>query len=107
MKWEAMNDILKAASRSAAQTASRHSGRVRIDRLSCRPDRTCARKTLELNYRQYEIPVKGQCDIMIPAARTSRRTTSIGVKPYWYRLWRWGITLICTATNRCCARAHR
>jgi len=35
------------------------------------------RKILEKNYQQYEIPVKGQCDILISGIPISRPTMSI------------------------------
>ena len=47
----------------------------RVDRSLRRTHEPVHEKILELNYRQYEIPVKGQCDILISAFLTFRLTT--------------------------------
>jgi hypothetical protein len=59
------NARFQTAARRASETAARDSGAIRINRLVCGRNGKSSRENSRLNYRQYEIPVKGQCDILI------------------------------------------
>jgi lactate racemase len=66
LKWEAMKRTFSKLPRAARRKAL-HAIPAQYDLIGCFAGRTepVHNKILELNYRQYEIPVKGQCDIMI------------------------------------------
>ena len=66
MKWEAMKRTFSKMPR-AARRKLLHAIPAQYELIGCFAGRTepVHDKILELNYRQYEIPVKGQCDIMI------------------------------------------
>jgi lactate racemase len=66
MKWEAMKRTFSKLPRVARRKLL-HAIPAQYELIGCHAGKTepVHEKTLELNYRQYEIPVKGQCDIMI------------------------------------------
>src|SRR5206468_8568286 len=75
LKWEAMKRTFSKLPR-AARRKLLHAIPAQYELIDCVAVRTepSHEKILELNYRQYEIPVKGQCDIMI--------TGSPDISPY-------------------------
>jgi lactate racemase len=66
MKWEAMKRTFSKMPRVARRKLL-HAIPAQYELIGCYAGSTepVHDKILELNYRQYEIPVKGQCDIMI------------------------------------------
>ena len=66
MKWEAMKRTFSKLPR-AARRKLLHNIPGQYELIGCFAGATepVHEKILELNYRQYEIPVKGQCDILI------------------------------------------
>jgi hypothetical protein len=66
MKWEAMKRTFSKLPRGARRKML-HAIPAQYELIGCYAGKTepVHEKILELNYRQYEIPVKGQCDIMI------------------------------------------
>ncbi|HEX8638357.1 MAG TPA: lactate racemase domain-containing protein, partial [Pyrinomonadaceae bacterium] len=66
MKWEAMKRTFSNLPRGARRKLL-HKIPAQYELIGCFAGETekVHEKILELNYRQYEIPVKGQCDILI------------------------------------------
>ena len=66
MKWEAMKRTFSKLPR-AARRKMLHAIPAQYELIACYAGKTepVHEKILEKNYQQYEIPVKGQCDILI------------------------------------------
>ena len=66
MKWEAMKRTFSKLPRGARRKML-HAIPAQYELIACYAGKTepVHEKILEKNYQQYEIPVKGQCDIMI------------------------------------------